>query len=515
MKLDYIFKKYQDHHWVEEDGDMSMHAMDYWRACYLNWISYFNNTKLYSFCIFLVENNHLYEWTSFEESEKVLNWLVKKYKKDKKYWQKKDKEYKEVNKNIDDIFYFFRDNNCHNLTNKQLKNYLEYLMNLGNIQFGYNLIAEAMDIVDEDYYKKLLPDVPSKKLLDIVNLFSKPDNLGFLEKEHLAILKISRKYFKNSQLKNFLLKGSFANLKKFPDFYSDIKLHQKDYFWIQNNYQQAKSVKIDYFLGAINDIFTKMSLAQINKQIDYLNSKQKYLLAERLDIYKQYKISQEAKDFFALLRLLAAWQDRRKENIQKILSAVDKIFDETSQRSGVTKLILREYFISELGDLLLKGKKVPTRSLTKRKIVMFYSYLGKNNCIKKEVFYGRDILRAKKYFQRYNNKIIGDGLKGFVASSGKNQSSVVGKVRIVLSANKAKFNSGEILVTGMTRPEFVPLMKKAKAIITNEGGITTHAAIISRELKIPCIIGTKVATEVLKTGDKIKMDLKQGIIKKI
>ena len=75
------------------------------------------------------------------------------------------------------------------------------------------------------------------------------------------------------------------------------------------------------------------------------------------------------------------------------------------------------------------------------------------------------------------------------------------------------FNDGDILVTGMTRPEFVPLMKRSAAIITDEGGITCHAAIISRELGIPCIIGTKVATQVLKDGDMVEVDADKGIVR--
>lgn len=67
--------------------------------------------------------------------------------------------------------------------------------------------------------------------------------------------------------------------------------------------------------------------------------------------------------------------------------------------------------------------------------------------------------------------------------------------------------------TSMTRPEFVPLMKKAAAIITDEGGITCHAAIVSRELNIPCIIGTRIATKVLKDGDYIEVDADNGIVK--
>ena len=67
----------------------------------------------------------------------------------------------------------------------------------------------------------------------------------------------------------------------------------------------------------------------------------------------------------------------------------------------------------------------------------------------------------------------------------------------------------------MTRVEFVPMMRKAKAIITDEGGIACHAAIVSRELRVPCIIGTKIATHVLKDGDLVEVDIEEGIVRKI
>ena len=91
---------------------------------------------------------------------------------------------------------------------------------------------------------------------------------------------------------------------------------------------------------------------------------------------------------------------------------------------------------------------------------------------------------------------------------------VTGKVRIVIKGEDfSKFMNGEILVTNMTRPEFVPLIKKSIAIITDEGGITCHAAIVSRELKKPCIIGTKNATKVLKDGDVVEVDANNGVVK--
>lgn len=67
----------------------------------------------------------------------------------------------------------------------------------------------------------------------------------------------------------------------------------------------------------------------------------------------------------------------------------------------------------------------------------------------------------------------------------------------------------------MTRPELMPAVKKAKAIITDEGGLTCHAAIVSRELGVPCIIGTKIATKILKDGNLVEVDANKGIIRKI
>lgn len=101
-------------------------------------------------------------------------------------------------------------------------------------------------------------------------------------------------------------------------------------------------------------------------------------------------------------------------------------------------------------------------------------------------------------------------LKGSTAFPGKAK----GIVRIVLDpAKSSNFQDGNILVTGMTRPEYLPLMKKAAAIVTDAGGILSHAAITSRELKKPCVIGTNKATKVLKDGDVVEVDADRGIVR--
>ena len=69
------------------------------------------------------------------------------------------------------------------------------------------------------------------------------------------------------------------------------------------------------------------------------------------------------------------------------------------------------------------------------------------------------------------------------------------------------------MVTSQTTPDFVPAMRKAGAIVTDEGGATSHAAIISRELNIPCIVGTKIATQILSSGYLVKVDADEGVVR--
>lgn len=104
-------------------------------------------------------------------------------------------------------------------------------------------------------------------------------------------------------------------------------------------------------------------------------------------------------------------------------------------------------------------------------------------------------------------------VKGAPASPGQ----VSGKAHVILDPSLIdEFKQGEILVTEMTAPDWVPAMKKAKAIITDSGGMTCHASIVSRELGIPCIVGTKsrgeAATAVIRTGDDITVDATHGVV---
>ncbi len=103
----------------------------------------------------------------------------------------------------------------------------------------------------------------------------------------------------------------------------------------------------------------------------------------------------------------------------------------------------------------------------------------------------------------------GNGLRGSTAYPG----TAKGKVRIVATREDvAAFRTGEIIVSSTTTPDFMPAIAKAAAIISEHGGVICHAAIVSRELKIPCVVGVRGATKALKTGDIVEVDAAAGTV---
>jgi pyruvate,water dikinase len=114
----------------------------------------------------------------------------------------------------------------------------------------------------------------------------------------------------------------------------------------------------------------------------------------------------------------------------------------------------------------------------------------------------RDFSKIKEYSFEKNQK-----MKTLVKGASVGNKIAVGKARIILDAKQiSQFKAGEVLITDMTDPDWEPIMKIASAIITDKGGRTSHAAIVSRELGIPCIVGTGNATRMIKTGQEITVD---------
>ncbi len=153
---------------------------------------------------------------------------------------------------------------------------------------------------------------------------------------------------------------------------------------------------------------------------------------------------------------------------------------------------------------LLKGKSYP-KGLYERKNGFSIEFIsGKWN-----IFTGSEIdnkiLQKKFIFKKKE-------LKGIPANFGK----LKGKTRILNSlADAINIKKGDIIVASEITTDYILILSKVSAIITEQGGITSHAAIIARELKKPCIVGVKMATKILKDGDRVEVDANNGIIKKI
>jgi phosphohistidine swiveling domain-containing protein len=164
----------------------------------------------------------------------------------------------------------------------------------------------------------------------------------------------------------------------------------------------------------------------------------------------------------------------------------------------------------ELGQCFRKENNIFKEEIKKRKHGCFFYH---DNYDKKPVFvYDRNFLSQLGIKEEKIDVDIIKEIYGTVASVG------LAKARVYIVNTKEdmqKCRGNFIVVSVSTKPFLTPVMKKAKAIITDEGGLSCHAAILSRELNVPCIIGTKIATKVLKDGDMVEVDANQGIVKKL
>lgn len=189
------------------------------------------------------------------------------------------------------------------------------------------------------------------------------------------------------------------------------------------------------------------------------------------------------------------------------------LLDEIAKRFDVNTRDLTFFYRSEDVDELLKsGRPLGDDEVKDRKIAT--AYIVKNGKLESEV--GQKALDMEKETlgASEEDESVSE-LKGQPARKGK----VTGIIRILKindPEETKKFREsfdGEILVTAMTQPNVVDIAGKAKAIITDEGGMLCHAAIISREFGIPCIVGTHKATEVLKDGMEVEVDADSGVVK--
>ncbi len=283
------------------------------------------------------------------------------------------------------------------------------------------------------------------------------------------------------------------------------------------------SLKCQYFGANYNKISSLTEIEQrLKEKFAWLENTEKrkaYIareIVEKNKLISGYNkwldlLAQEEKKLVHYLQTIIELRDARKDYLAKFLVVVFKIAQKLFKEVGVDENLIYFYMFDEI----VKGKKYLLKNknnLMKRLggCSVFVSYNG-NIEIEYSTFETTKAMLNKFFLEQQTSSGDGKVIKGQVGSPGK----IKGIVKIVMNLNKEseKFKDGDVLVTGMTRPEFIPIMKKAVAVVTDEGGITCHAAIVSRELGTPCVIGTKVATQVLNDGDLIEVDANKGIVK--
>jgi len=287
-------------------------------------------------------------------------------------------------------------------------------------------------------------------------------------------------------------------------------LHElaKNYFWFGNNFQIVKVLHEKYFLQRIKELVKNKSKRELVKEVNNFKTKVFRLRQAKKNLFKKHHFSKGLKQHFAILEESAAWIDDRKRFMITTNHYHELFCQEVAKRFKLNVWLVKYYSPEELKILFLKNKKVPDKIIkARRRFSAQVVVRGKGWHFQEKIFYNKE---AKAIYDAIFKIAKDKEIKGQVASAPV--AKMKGQVQIILDVNKQKFKPGNILVTSMTRPEFVPLLRQAKAIITDEGGLTCHAAIVSRELGIPCVIGTKIATEVLKDGDYIEVNANHGVI---
>lgn len=308
-----------------------------------------------------------------------------------------------------------------------------------------------------------------KRFSEVFSILTAPTHLSFINEAEIELLKIAD-----------LIKKDKSN-------WNLIDEHQKKFFWIRNNYVDAHILTRKYFETEIKKIL-KLDI-DINNQVKQVENTPKINQREKSELIKKLDFDNELKLLIKISEDFTYWQDERKKGTFWTAHYTYLILKEICIRKKITLDEIKYMTPREVNDIF---SICPTQKELQERRKGCVNFWDEN---------GHECLSGSN-FKQIMDTVLGsqdlstvDDFRGLTACTGKAR----GRVKVVRTSKEiSKVKKGDILVAVMTRPDYVPAMKKAAAIITNEGGVTCHAAIISRELGIPCIIGTKIATKILK-----------------
>jgi phosphohistidine swiveling domain-containing protein len=362
----------------------------------------------------------------------------------------------------------------------------------------------AIDATDESLMKDIteqLEKIMKRKMgniytkssfIEAYNLLTQPPSSTYLAKERLLILELAQEVNEDHfKLEDVAFDRQAARIAD-------------AYWWTGLSWARGEARSIEDIRKTVKGIiFEKKDL---NKEIGSLRSYEKTVREKRLEMVQKYDLKKHPAfmEMLNIFDVLADYHDYRKEVQVKANYWQYRFNDAVSKQYGVPSKLLCWAWPHELEQLLKTGK-IDEKELNARSAR--YLYLNENGKVRS--CSGREASRVHEEKLGKTDEETRD-LQGIGVSRGK----VSGEAFVAITAKSANgILPGQILVTGMTTPDFVLAMRKAAAVVTDEGGITCHAAIISRELGVPCIVGTKFATKTVITGDIIEVAADHNVVR--
>ncbi|PIN86573.1 hypothetical protein COV19_03555 [Candidatus Woesearchaeota archaeon CG10_big_fil_rev_8_21_14_0_10_44_13] len=410
----------------------------------------------------------------FEEDLVRLGGIIeKKVEKDPKYFQKLKRRYDAQMKRYLRFYSKMDKKRVEGLNDYELVKLAKYVSEGLSIAVGIGHVIEPFalktDVKIKEELKRYVKD--EKGLNNIFTLLMSPVKKSFVneEEEHLWLISKEKDEKKREKL---------------------IQQHIKKFFWIRNNYTGRQAMTREDITDSIKTL--KNNKTDFRKILDDKNR-----AIKELGLEKGLIVKIKATEF------LIHWQDERKKNILIAIEHIDRMLEALGLRFGIRHDLLKNAIPPEISIENMKSKKY-VKMLEERMKGGLYLQTADTSTVATGDYYMDFAAR----FNRTKESDIRE-INGMTASSG----TAIGRVQICTNLESiSQFKEGNVLVASMTRPEYVLAMKKAVAIITDEGGITCHAAIVSRELGIPCIIGTKIATKILHDGDLVEIKGNHGLI---
>ncbi len=347
----------------------------------------------------------------------------------------------------------------------------------------------------------------------IIDCFD-PDGHTVLEEEvfahHLELLPTERELLVRHHLPTTPMRLEQAVLRGLLNASAHLSAElQHDFHWMNNDYIQAIELPVKHFVSVIEEVQKQHpSVADQEKRLREIEQWNANVMAEKEKLFQKYQLTPREQGIVLAFADLTDWREERKRQTQLSNWVLQQFMNALSQEFGLSIELLR--CLDPRDTTLLLSPNVEERLSHRREHGVLQIYNGDTH-----TSVTLDYPEAIRAFKEAKAAVFADAsreLKGQIAMKGH----VTGVVKLVNSTKDfAKFEAGDILVSAMTRPELMPVIRKAGGIITDEGGITCHAALISRELKIPCVTGTQQATSVLRDGDRVELDADSGVVRKI